>query len=387
MTEAGHVVIDALEKTFGHFQAVRGVSLTVPRGECLVLLGPSGCGKTTTLRCVAGFETPDRGRIVIGDRTVFDSRAAVHVPPARRDIAMVFQSYAVWPHMTVFENVAFPLRIRRVPRAEVARRVEQALAMVGLGGLERRFPAALSGGQMQRVALARSLVYEPSVLLLDEPLSNLDAVLRERLRFEIRTVLKTITATAIYVTHDQTEAVVLGDQIAVMNAGEVGQLGTPLEIFSRPATAFVADFIGATNRLPGTLVGPPQNGVGRLRLPTGDVLLGASSRLLDGAAAGAGTPCVAVFRPESLVLSHERPVTETNIWSGTIAETRFLGTYTAYVVESAVGEFTARVHEPRLVFTRGQRVWCALPQESAVLLAGGVTAGRASEENVGLETV
>ncbi len=369
MSAEAHVIIDALEKTFGRQAAVKNVSVTVPKGECLVLLGPSGCGKTTTLRCVAGFEAPDRGRIIISGQTVFDAASGLSVPPARRDIGMVFQSYAIWPHMTVFENVAFPLRIRRISRSEIAQRVERILALVGLAGLEGRNASALSGGQMQRVAVARSLIYEPSLLLLDEPLSNLDAVLRERLRFEIKSVLKNTSTTAIYVTHDQTEAVVLGDQIAVMNAGMVAQRGTGIEIFTRPADRFVAEFIGATNHLAGTLVNA-EAGLSRLQLGNGDILLAIPSTALVNPGAYAGSRCLAVFRPESVVLSRDRPAVEPNTWQGTVIEARYLGTHTAYTLESSVGELIARIQEPRPSFASGQSLWFHVPSESTVLLAG-----------------
>src|SRR5229473_2247208 len=234
--------------------AVDGVSFHVPSGEIVVLLGPSGCGKTTTLRCVAGLEHPTAGEISIGGRLVSAPAKGVAVPPRLRQIGMVFQSYAVWPHMTVYENVAYPLRHRGVGRAEIARRVADILALVGLSEFAQRSVVALSGGQMQRVALARSLVYEPQLLLLDEPLSNLDANLRLRLRDDLRAIIKRTGVTALYVTHDQAEAVVLGDRIGVMRDGRLLQIGAPTEIYNRPADLFVASFTGASNRLTGRVI-------------------------------------------------------------------------------------------------------------------------------------
>ena len=234
--------------------AIDGVSFAVPAGEIVVLLGPSGCGKTTTLRCVAGLEHPTGGEISIGGRFVSSPARGILVPPRLRELGMVFQSYAVWPHMTVRQNVVYPLKHRKMTRADASRKVDEVLELVGLAEYADRPVVALSGGQMQRVALARSIVYRPQLLLLDEPLSNLDAKLRLRLRDDLRTILKQTGMTALYVTHDQAEAVVLGDRIGVMRDGKLLQMGTPDEIYNRPADLFVANFTGATNELAGTLV-------------------------------------------------------------------------------------------------------------------------------------
>jgi len=236
-----------LVKRFGNVVAVDHVSLEVRDGEFMTLLGPSGCGKTTTLRCVAGLEAPSEGEIYLGERLVSAPAKGVHVPPERRNIGMVFQNYAVWPHMTVFDNVAYPLKIRKLPKEEIRVRVRRVLELVKLEGLEGRYPHQLSGGQQQRVALARALVMEPEVLLLDEPLSNLDAKLREEMRFEIKEIQRRVGITVIYVTHDQAEAMAMSDRIAVMNAGRVQQVGTPYEIYRRPANSFVAGFVGLAN--------------------------------------------------------------------------------------------------------------------------------------------
>src|ERR1700752_1179775 len=239
--------------------AVDGVSFTVPAGEIVVLLGPSGCGKTTTLRCVAGLEHPTSGEITIGGNLVASPERGILVPAGLRDLGMVFQSYAVWPHMTVRQNVIYPLKHRKLSREEANRKVDDVLTLVGLSEYTDRPVVALSGGQMQRVALARSIVYRPQLLLLDEPLSNLDAKLRLRLRDDLRVILKQTGMTALYVTHDQAEAVVLGDRIGVMRDGKLLQMDTPDAIYNRPADLFVANFTGATNELPGTLVS--RNGV------------------------------------------------------------------------------------------------------------------------------
>src|SRR3954447_8840723 len=258
--EASNVMTATLEVTNLRKQfaigrpAIDGVSFAVPAGEIVVLLGPSGCGKTTTLRCVAGLEHPTSGEISIAGNLVSSPARGVMVPPRQRELGMVFQSYAVWPHMTVRQNVIYPLKHRKMARAEAKRKVDEVLELVGLSEYAERAVVALSGGQMQRVALARSIVYRPQLLLLDEPLSNLDAKLRLRLRDDLRIILKQTGMTALYVTHDQAEAVVLGDRIGVMRDGKLLQIGTPDQIYNRPADLFVANFTGATNELTGMLV-------------------------------------------------------------------------------------------------------------------------------------
>jgi putative spermidine/putrescine transport system ATP-binding protein len=243
--------------------AVDGISLAIREGEFFSLLGPSGCGKTTTLRMIAGFEDPSDGQLFIRGKDVTDT------PPHRRDTGMVFQSYALFPHRTVFENVAFGLRMRKVERAAIARRVGEALALVELTGLEDRRPAQLSGGQQQRVALARAIVIEPTVLLCDEPLGALDKKLRQTMQFELKQLQRKIAVTLVYVTHDQEEALTMSDRIAVMNRGRIEQLGTPLEIYNRPTTRFVSDFIGDSNLFEVSVDGADGD---RLRLSTDDGL-------------------------------------------------------------------------------------------------------------------
>ncbi|MGA9867106.1 MAG: ABC transporter ATP-binding protein, partial [Acetobacteraceae bacterium] len=244
------VVVDGLAVAHGGVRAVHSLSLAAQRGEVVTLLGPSGCGKTTTLRAIAGLETPEAGRIAIDGRAVFDAAAGVDLPPERRGLSMVFQSYAIWPHMTVFENVAFGLRARRAPRGDIEAEVRRGLDQVGLGALADRGATRLSGGQQQRVALARAIAGNPGVILLDEPLSNLDAQLRLAMRAEFKELQRRLGLTAIYVTHDQEEALVLSDRILVMRDGRVEQAGTPAEIHDTPRTRFVADFVGVRNILP-----------------------------------------------------------------------------------------------------------------------------------------
>jgi iron(III) transport system ATP-binding protein len=302
--------------------AVDGVSFHVSAGEIVVLLGPSGCGKTTTLRCVAGLEHSTAGRISIGGRLVSAPADGVQVPPRLRNIGMVFQSYAVWPHMTVMQNVAYPLRHRGVPRAEIDRKVGDVLELVGLSEFAARSVVSLSGGQMQRVALARSLVYEPQLLLLDEPLSNLDAQLRLRLRDDLRRIIKQTGVTAVYVTHDQAEAVVLGDRIGIMRDGKLLQMASPGEIYNRPADLFVASFTGASNLLVGRVLerngefGIVEAGGGRL------------TAWLNADVKAGETVKVAV-RPENVRLGANGGA-EPNTFTARVAAQRYQGTQTVY---------------------------------------------------------
>ena len=280
------IELQGVGKLYGAHWAVRGVSLRVAPGEFFTLLGPSGCGKTTVLRMIAGFADPDLGEIRL------DGEPVAGVPPWRRDLGLVFQSYALWPHLDVFEHVAFGLRERRVPAAEIRRRVEEALALVGLEGLEGRRPSQLSGGQQQRVALARTLVVRPRALLLDEPLSNLDARLRAQMRLELRRLHQDLGITTLYVTHDQEEAMALSTRVALLDRGEVIQVGPPADVYRRPRTRFVAEFLGAANLVPGRLaIGP---GVQMVQLRDGLTLT------VSGVELGDGTPVLCVVRPEAI---------------------------------------------------------------------------------------
>lgn len=240
-----------ISKVFGSMTAVDNISFTAEAGEFLTLLGPSGCGKSTTLRLIAGLEELDRGEILAGGKVLASPESKIFIAPEKRGMGMVFQSYAVWPHMTVFENVSYPLKLRNYSKKDIKEKVKHVLELVGLQGLDDRPGTLLSGGQQQRVALARALVFEPGILLLDEPLSNLDAKLREQMRIELKALQKRIGVTTIYVTHDQEEAIVLSDRIAVMNAGRIEQFDRPDRIYENPQTRFVVDFIGKVNYLPG----------------------------------------------------------------------------------------------------------------------------------------
>lgn len=357
------LVIEGLKKGFNarggtRIQAVDNVSLSVPQGALLTLLGPSGCGKTTILRCIAGLEQPDEGRIVIGDRVVFDSAAGILVPANQRGIGMVFQSYAIWPHMSVKENVAFPLKVardRKYSRQDINEKVARALEMVRLGGFEDRSATQLSGGQQQRLALARGLVREPALLLLDEPLSNLDAKLREEMRFELKRLQLELGLTALYVTHDQSEALALSDQIAVFSSGKAIQLGDPVEIYRRPATRFVADFIGTTNFLPGKAGVPGDDGKGAAFTDFGTVACRFARSVKEG------DELLVLVRPEDTGLA---PATENvpNGIAGTIENRVYLGEFMDYVVR--VRDVSLRVRtKPDTDFAIGEEAKLVLPED------------------------
>ncbi|MCC7105071.1 MAG: ABC transporter ATP-binding protein [Chloroflexi bacterium] len=336
---ASYLQIRGLRKSYGHEQAVRGITLGVEQGEVLTLLGPSGCGKTTTLRCVAGLEEPDDGEILVGDDVLTSVPRRIVLPPERRQLGMVFQSYAVWPHMSVAQNVAYPLEVRHVPRTEIKQRVAEVLELVGLGGLEQRNATRLSGGQQQRIALARALVARPRLLLFDEPLSNLDAQLRERMRLEIVHLLRELHITAVYVTHDQAEAMVVSDTIAVMSHGRVEQIGAPEEIYAWPRSAFVASFLGRANLLPATSLSEPDpSGRVRLRL-AGD---GASLELLGTLPSG-GVPAeryAVAIKPECIAfLPNAAAADGTNVFPARVVEAVNQGNLMEYQV--AMGEGSA----------------------------------------------
>ncbi len=335
------IEVRALWKQFDGVTAVAEVSFGIGEREFFTLLGPSGCGKSTTLRCVAGLELPTRGEIRIGGRVVSAPAAGVFVPPERRAVGMVFQNYAVWPHMTVFDNVAYPLRVQRMDRAAVARAVGEVLDAVALTGLERRYPAQLSGGQQQRVALARALVRRPAVLLLDEPLSNLDAKLREQMRFELKELQRRMGVPILYVTHDQAEAMALSDRVAVMHAGRIVQIGAPLEIYARPADRFVADFIGLMNFLP-VEVQRVEQGRALVRALGGAVWVAVPEAPVTRGAA------VMAVRPEDIVLG-------TGPLVGTVAVRNFMGNFVDYKVRA--GEHMLRAQSPNTqVYEEGAAV-------------------------------
>ena len=317
-------------KRFSTVNAVDGVSFTIARGEIFTLLGPSGCGKTTTLRLVAGLEEPDGGEISIAGKPVAVPARGFYLPPEKRHLGMVFQSYAIWPHLTVFENVAFPLRVRRESTETVRRRVGNALETVGLGALAERGATQLSGGQQQRVALARALVYEPEILLLDEPLSNLDAKLREQMRVEIRALQRKLGLTVLYVTHDQAEAMTLSDRIAVVNRGRFEQVGAPEEVYETPASSFVAEFLGSSLSCAGKIIKTESgcwiefaDGAGRCGL----------SGATDEAFAD-GAPARVYTRPEDVEI-HPFGGFAGNYVAGTIEQVAYLGDHLEYHIKAA----------------------------------------------------
>ncbi|HXV78655.1 MAG TPA: ABC transporter ATP-binding protein [Candidatus Binatia bacterium] len=313
------ISIRGLKKSFrahqGRVDALKNIDLEVGEGEFCVLLGPSGCGKTTTLRCVAGLERPDSGEIEIAGRLVNSPSQRVYVPTEKRDIGMVFQSYAIWPHMSVFQNVAFPLTQgqKRFAKSLVAEKVRNALKRVQLEGLEDRPATDLSGGQQQRVAMARAMVTEPKILLMDEPLSNLDARLREQMRVELKKITTSIGVTTLYVTHDQAEALSLGDKVCVMNAGEILQIAQPLDVYARPVNLFVAQFVGEMNFVKGKVIGSGQveSPLGKMQvpLPNGSTL---------------GEPVTLAIRPEHVGL---QPATKSDAMAirGKITSKNYLG--------------------------------------------------------------
>jgi len=321
------VTLDRLSKHFGAEKAVDNVSLGVAQGEFVTLLGPSGCGKTTTLRCVAGLERPDGGEIRIGGDVVASAERGVHLYPEQRNIGMVFQSYAVWPHMTVFDNVAYGLRVRRAPGTVVKQRTMRALDLVGLAHLAERYATKLSGGQRQRVALARAIVYEPRVVLFDEPLSNLDAKLREQMRVELVRLQKEVGITSLYVTHDQSEALVMSDRVVVMDKGVIQQIGDPQTIYARPANTFVANFIGVANLMQGTCLGRAGGFCG-LEVPLGEGF--APLRLRAAGAEGAvpGQRLILSLRPEDIALHTRAPEGDVgNVMQGAVIDTIYLGNF------------------------------------------------------------
>ena len=358
-----------LTKRFGTTVAVDDVSLTIGRGQLFFLLGPSGCGKTTLLRLIAGFIEPSAGSIRFGERDV------TRLPPNKRNAGMVFQSYALWPHMTVWDNVEFGLKARKVPKEDRARRVKHALDAVQMGDKAERRPAQLSGGQQQRVALARALVVEPDVLLLDEPLSNLDAKLRHELRDEIRRICRATNVTAVYVTHDQKEALSMADSMAVMSGGRIMQVGAPRELYERPRDRFVADFLGPTNFFEGSVA---ERSNGRVTVTTEIGALAASETNGDGAPPTSGK-LTCLIRPESMNL---RPGSEGvpsgfdghNTLSGKHLETIYLGEMAQHWVElKPNGDRAARrvklfEMNPRHAYAPGDAVSITIDPREVVLL-------------------
>ena len=356
------IEIQNLFKRFKNVVAVNHVQIEVNKGEMLTLLGPSGCGKTTTLRCIAGLEKPEEGDIVIDGKPML-SEGFIH--PSKRGIGMVFQNYAVWPHMKVFNNIVYGLKLQKISKKSIQERAQQVLALVGLNGLEDRYPAQLSGGEQQRVALARALVTNPKVLLLDEPLSNLDAKLREKMRFEIKSLVRRMGITSVYVTHDQAEAMVISDRIAVMESGNVVQIGTAQEIYERPANRFVADFIGTMNFMSGEVVEAIQdtNAV-YVRTEFSEKMLCKTS---DTTATTPGKKVYASIRPEDVEIFTEPPQGRENLFKCTITHKAYLGNF-LYLFVSVDGTMI-RVQVPHhLPQEEGAELYLFLNPEKCMVL-------------------
>jgi iron(III) transport system ATP-binding protein len=338
-----------LTKRFGSLAVVDNVSLRIDHGQLVCLLGPSGCGKTTTLRLIAGFLEPTGGEIRVGDRLV--SSTARTLPPEQRKMSMIFQSYALWPHMTVAENIVYGLRLRKIDRATIAKKLDAILQTTKLEVLAQRYPGELSGGQQQRVALARALIVEPETLLLDEPLSNLDANLREEMRFEIRRLHDEYRYTTVYVTHDQSEAMTTADLIAVMNAGKIDQLGTPEDIYDRPQSEFVARFIGASNVIKGTA-----------RDDNHVAFAGATLQVV-GAKLTPNQSAAVAIRQHDIQLSTQAPPTPQNAVKAVVTRQVFLGASRDYMVETSDGTTLRIVTATENAVPRGTEVWLTLPPE------------------------
>jgi ABC-type Fe3+/spermidine/putrescine transport system ATPase subunit len=359
------LVVDRLVKRYGAVTAVDDVSFTVAPGQFVSLLGPSGCGKTTTLRCIAGFERADRGTISINSEIVTDAASNVFVPPNKRNFGMVFQSYAIWPHMTVLDNVGYPLRVQnRYPRGEIRERVLEKLATVGLAGLEDRFPTQLSGGQQQRVAVARALIMEPKVLLFDEPLSNLDAKLRERMRFELVEIQGKLGIPAVYVTHDQAEAMVMSSRVIVMEGGHIAQEGPPEHIYAHPRSRFVADFIGLSNFVRAEVRDRSANGAWLVQSALG-------RHLCTGEGPHAkGDDVLLAIRPERIDLARE-PFADGAGFAAELQSRYFLGPYSEYFL--CVGEQTLRAQSSAsLPVAVGERLYARIEPEHCQIVGGGM---------------
>lgn len=314
-----YIKIENIEKKFENNSVINGISLEFEKGEFISFLGSSGCGKTTMLRMIAGFTEPTSGKIEIDGKVLYSSEDKIMVPPGKRNLGMVFQSYAVWPHMNLFDNVAYPLKIQKVNKEEIRRRTLEMLEVVGLGGREKEYPWAFSGGQQQRIALARALVMQPSVLLLDEPLSNLDAHLRDKMKEEIRSIQKQMNITVIYVTHDQSEALQMSDKVVIMNQGQVEQIASPTEIYHNPATPFVAGFVGKNNLM-------EYNG-----------------------------ETIAV-RPENITVSTKQMLQKQNCLKGEVVQSSFQGTHYFCRIRTNCGVMLTQVPAD-MILADGQEVW------------------------------
>jgi iron(III) transport system ATP-binding protein len=352
---SGYVEVQGLVKRFGNDRAVDGVSFTVARGKFLTLLGPSGCGKTTTLMSIAGLHRIDAGEINVGGLTYTSPADGVFLPPEKRDIGMVFQSYAIWPHMTVEQNVAYPLEIRKVARSEIGDRVAGVLRLVGLSEMTGKLATQLSGGQQQRAALARAIVSHPRLLLFDEPLSNLDLKLREQMRVELKRIQHEVGITSIYVTHDQAEALVMSDEIIVMSKGRIEQRGGPHAIYSHPANAYVSNFIGVANLLKGRLIRTAPGGRGEFEIAADGIR--AQVPCLVGDGLSEGDDAILSVRPENVRASHENGGAQ--CFEGEVTNAIFLGNYVDCRVRCGGFEWKVQAH-PRARLREGEKVYLRL---------------------------
>jgi iron(III) transport system ATP-binding protein len=358
--------VKALTKTYSDSdaKAIDGIAFQVEAGKIFTLLGPSGCGKTTTLRCIAGLEKPDDGEISLSGDVVYSGQSRVFVHPSKRKIGMVFQSYAIWPHMTVFQNVAYPLKGRGLSRSEVRTRTLEALKMVNLEGLEDRPAPKLSGGQQQRVALARAIAAEPKVFLFDEPLSNLDAKLREEMRGQILDLQRKLGVTSLYVTHDQIEALSMSDLIAVMDQGKIVEIGVPRDIYLHPNSRFAAQFVGLTNILPARLAAYEAQGLAQFEVPF-------ASLLCSGEKTGArqvGAQVMVLIRPENIRLSLTSFNCAANEWRGRVVSSTFLGEFIDCIVACGDTMIRARVN-PFFAVENGTEVYLHTPPERFSVIA------------------
>jgi len=350
--------VNNLNKNFGNVKAVQGVSFEAAEGKVLSLLGPSGCGKTTTLRCIAGFENPDAGEISLDDRRI------THIPPEKRGIGMVFQNYALWPHMTVYANLAFGLQIKKIPKDEITKKIKRVLSMVRLEGYENRYPRQMSGGQQQRIAMARALVFEPEIMLLDEPLSNLDAQLREEMRFEFTELQKKLGITAVYVTHDQSEALVISDKIVILNQGEIIQSGSPKEIYSNPKNNFVAGFIAVTSFIDGNVDSFfEEKKKVAVKTDDGFIVHGFNRNLSIGQRVSVAMRMNAI---KFIQNGNNEKRNKINIFKGKIIQLSYLGNTIDYKIKTGKWEIRTNV-EAKYDFKMGEEVTFFLPPEDIIV--------------------
>jgi len=346
-------------------RAVDCISFHVDKGEHLTLLGPSGCGKSSTLRGIAGLEKPRQGEIVLFGTEIFSVNNGINIPAEQRGMSMVFQSYAIWPHMTVFENVAYPLKLRKEPNRQIKEKVQDTLKLVGMSGFEDRPASNLRGGQQQRIALARAMVFDPKIILLDEPLSNLDAKLRAKMRVELKLLQRNLKVTSIYVTHDQEESLLLSDRIILLNQGKIEQIGTPQEIYRNPRTRFAAEFIPSANVFTGAIGQAVDNDLPVLKVSSDGTIFfqdnGSTSRHTDNAAVYINASFFSIdkFTPSQRI----------NTWEGTITSSFFVGDYIEYFVETAIGNIRVR-SLPKYIYQEGETVSVHVDPENCHLIPG-----------------